>query len=342
VQAATRAAAVAHAHGLRFIVVPALNLSTVLNPGRREPRWRQFLGLNLVGPLARAADFVELQAQSLERDTATYTAFVHAAASQASAANPRVTVLAGLSTNPPGAPVDSHYLTAAIRATRSMVDGYWLNIPGQGARCPTCNAPRPEIAIQTRGEAVLTARGSAPGPQRAGFAAGGRRAQAAGGAASTPRLNIPEGSTGIVRSDLVFLPSQARRHERCRAKAEFQRQIGPERRIGARAIDKQGSQPGPARTQPDHSHRHIRGWFPAEKGPHAKRGVRSSEAACLRHAPRTRRDQFEGGANTFRRNHAGKAGQHQRRATHSSYVHPEKATPVSARRCLPRRVGDSQ
>jgi len=35
VQAATRAAAVAHAHGLRFIVAPALNLSTVLNPGRR-------------------------------------------------------------------------------------------------------------------------------------------------------------------------------------------------------------------------------------------------------------------------------------------------------------------
>ncbi len=140
---------VAHAHGLRFIVAPALNLSTVLNPGSREPRWRQFLDLNIVGPLARVADFVELQAQSLERDTATYTAFVQAATSQASAANPRTTVLAGLSTNPPGAPVDSHYLTAAIQATRSMVDGYWLNIPGQGARCPTCNAPRPDIAIQT-------------------------------------------------------------------------------------------------------------------------------------------------------------------------------------------------
>jgi hypothetical protein len=58
-------------------------------------------------------------------------------------------VLAGLSTNPPGAPVDSQHLTAAIRATRFMVDGYWLNIPGPGARCPTCNAPRPDIAIRT-------------------------------------------------------------------------------------------------------------------------------------------------------------------------------------------------
>jgi hypothetical protein len=147
VQAATRAAAVAHAHGLRLIVTPALNLTTVLAPG--TPRWRAFLDLNLVARLAGVADIVEFQAQSLERDTATYTAFVQAATSQASTANPRIIVLAGLSTNPPGAPVDSQQLTAAIRATRSLVDGYWLNIPGQGPRCPTCNAPRPDIAIQT-------------------------------------------------------------------------------------------------------------------------------------------------------------------------------------------------
>ena len=148
VQAATRAAAVAHAHGLRLIVAPALNLTTVLAPGRQQPRWRAFLDLNLVARLAAVADIVEIQAQSLERDTAAYTAFVRAATSQASAANPRVIMLAGLSTNPPGAPVDGQQLTAAIRATRSMVDGYWLNIPGQGPRCPTCNPPRPDIAIQ--------------------------------------------------------------------------------------------------------------------------------------------------------------------------------------------------
>jgi hypothetical protein len=147
VQAATRAAAVAHAHGLRLIVTPALNLTTVLAPG--TPRWRAFLDLNLVARLAGVADIVEFQAQSLERDTATYTAFVQAATSQASTANPRIIVLAGLSTNPPGAPVDSQQLTAAVQATRSMVDGYWLNVPGQGPRRPTCNAPRPDIAIQT-------------------------------------------------------------------------------------------------------------------------------------------------------------------------------------------------
>jgi hypothetical protein len=147
VQAATRAAAVAHAHGLRLIVTPALNLTTVL--ASETPRWRAFLGLNLLARLAGVADIVEIQAQSLERDTAVYTAFVQAAASQARTANPRIIVLAGLSTNPPGAPVDSRHLTAAVQATRSMVDGYWLNVPGQGPRCPTCNAPRPDIAIQT-------------------------------------------------------------------------------------------------------------------------------------------------------------------------------------------------
>lgn len=148
VRAAARAAAVAHAHGLRLIVAPALNLSTVLNPGDRQPRWRQFLALNLAGQLATAADLIELQAQGLERDTAAYTSFVRAATSQATAANPRISVLAGLSTNPPGAPVESQQLTAAIHATRSAVAGYWLNIPGQGARCPTCNSSRPDIAIQ--------------------------------------------------------------------------------------------------------------------------------------------------------------------------------------------------
>jgi hypothetical protein len=149
VRAAARAAAVAHAHGLRLIVTPALNLTTVLAPGTRQPRWRAFLDLNLVARLAGVADIVEIQAQSLERDTATYTAFVQAATSQASTANPRIIVLAGLSTNPPGAPVDSRQLTAAVHATRSTVDGYWLNIPGRGPRCPTCHAPRPDIAVQT-------------------------------------------------------------------------------------------------------------------------------------------------------------------------------------------------
>jgi len=149
VRAAASAAVVAHAHGLLLIVASALNLTAVLDPAGGTPRWRKFLALNLAGRLARVADVIELQAQSLERDTTAYAAFVRAATAQAAAAHPRISVLAGLSTNPPGTPVDSQRLAAAIRATRSAVAGYWLNIPSPGPRCPTCHPARPDIAIGT-------------------------------------------------------------------------------------------------------------------------------------------------------------------------------------------------
>src|ERR1035441_966247 len=42
VQAATAAAAVAHAHGMRFIVAPAIDLTNVLSSSGTGPRWRQF------------------------------------------------------------------------------------------------------------------------------------------------------------------------------------------------------------------------------------------------------------------------------------------------------------
>lgn len=148
VAAATRAADVAHAHGLKFMVSPALNLVTVLNPGGKGPRWKQFLDLGLPGRFAAVADVVELQAQSLERDRSTYADFVRAAVGQVRSANSRAGILAGLSSNPPGAPVSSQHLADAMSSTRSLVDGYWLNIPGKGPRCPTCNPPRPDVAIQ--------------------------------------------------------------------------------------------------------------------------------------------------------------------------------------------------
>jgi hypothetical protein len=151
VLAAAQAAEMARSHGLQIIVAPAMNLTSALDPGSSAPRWQTLLDLHIIGPMARAADTVELQAQSLERDPAAYAAFVREAAAQARAANPKVTVLAGLSTNPPGAAVDSQQLTEAIQASQADVDGYWLNIPGSGPRCPGCNAGQPEL-----GAAVLS------------------------------------------------------------------------------------------------------------------------------------------------------------------------------------------
>jgi hypothetical protein len=153
VHVAAAAAAAAHAHGLRLIVAPAIDLSTVLDSNSRGPEWRQFLDLDLVGRMAKVADVVELQAQSLEQDTSVYTAFVRAAAAQARAARPGVDLLAGLSTNPPGRATDAKELMADIRATRSTVDGYWLNVPSPGAQCPTCHAAQPEMAAQVLGVA---------------------------------------------------------------------------------------------------------------------------------------------------------------------------------------------
>ena len=144
--AAQRAAQLAHAHGLSLIVAPALDLTTVGSGPARGPLWQRFLQRGLAGAMARVADVVELQAQSLERDPGTYTSFLHAAAAQARAAHPGVTVLAGLSTNPPGAVVAAGQLTTAIQGTRGLVDGYWMNIPGQGSQCPSCHSPRPDLA----------------------------------------------------------------------------------------------------------------------------------------------------------------------------------------------------
>lgn len=152
-QAAQQAAAAAHAHGLKLIVTPALNLVT-LRGHSSAPRWQQFLSQRIAAAVAVHADFVELQAQSLERSAATYASFVRQAAAQVKAASPQAAVLAGLSTNPPGAPVSSSHLTAAISATRGMVSGYWLNIPGRGPKCPTCNDTQPGVGIQALREVL--------------------------------------------------------------------------------------------------------------------------------------------------------------------------------------------
>ena len=151
VLAAQQAAAITRAHHLSLIVAPALDLATA-QPRPGGPLWRRYLRLNLAGAIAKVASVVEVQAQSLEREPRTYRAFVRAAAAQARAASPHVTVLAGLSTNPPGPAVSGQQLASAVQASSAAVSGYWLNIPGQGPRCPACNAPRPDLARQMLGE----------------------------------------------------------------------------------------------------------------------------------------------------------------------------------------------
>jgi hypothetical protein len=141
------AATEVHRHGLLLISAPAVDLVTVLRPG--EPsRYQAYLDLGLAGSAARSADVFDIQAQGSQNDPAKYGQFVAAAAQQARAANPSVLVLAGLSTGPSGQGTSAQQLLAAVNATRGIVDGYWLNIPERGPRCPRCSDARPDIALQ--------------------------------------------------------------------------------------------------------------------------------------------------------------------------------------------------
>lgn len=147
------AAELAHAHGLRLIAAPGLDL--VLSRCGRScgPRAAAYVRERIAAGAARFADVYEIQAQSLERDPAGYAALIAAVGAQARAAHPQVVLVAGLSTNPPGTPVAAAQLVSAMAATRSTVAGYWLNIPGRGPQCPMCNQPRPDLAIATLGGA---------------------------------------------------------------------------------------------------------------------------------------------------------------------------------------------
>jgi hypothetical protein len=143
---AARALALAHAHGLQMIFTPAANLSPILNRtytasnqlGSGRGKFSGYLDLNMAGQGATDSDVVEIQGQQAE-DEPGFTSFVSQAAAQARAAAPSHLVLLGITTSIPGrGPVSATTLTGVVAATRSLVDGYWLNIPGQSPQCPDC------------------------------------------------------------------------------------------------------------------------------------------------------------------------------------------------------------
>jgi hypothetical protein len=143
---AARALALAHAHGLQMIFTPAANLSPILNRtytasnqlGSGRGKFSGYLDLNMAGQGAADSDVVEIQGQQAE-DEPGFTSFVREAAAQARAAAPSHLVLLGITTSVPGSgPVSAATLTSVVAATRSLVDGYWLNVPGQSPQCPDC------------------------------------------------------------------------------------------------------------------------------------------------------------------------------------------------------------
>jgi hypothetical protein len=140
-----QAAALARASGQRLIAAPAVSLVKVLAPGTGD-RYDRFIEAGIARSAA-AADIVDIQAQNAERDPVRYARFVGAAAAQVRVANPSAVVIAGLSTNPPGAPVYAEMLTDAICSVSGLVQGFWLNVPDPGPHCPTCNPAAPQVGI---------------------------------------------------------------------------------------------------------------------------------------------------------------------------------------------------
>jgi hypothetical protein len=140
-----QAAAITHASGLIFIATPAMDLVNV--NGKTTDGAQAFLNQNIDASAAKNADVLDIQAQSLERDPATYQNFVRQAAEQARAANPAVTVVAGLSTNPHGSAITPAMLVSDITAVAASTSGFWMNIPDLGPSCTDCNRPHPEVAV---------------------------------------------------------------------------------------------------------------------------------------------------------------------------------------------------
>lgn len=141
-----RAARTAADLGVLLVAAPAVTLTKVLAPDFRGDRYDAYLAAGIAREAA-AASVVCLQAQNAVRETRRYAAFVRAGRDQVKEVNPAASVIAGLSTNPPGDPVDAGMLSRAIEATAGLVEGWWLNVPSPGPRCPTCNPPRPDVGV---------------------------------------------------------------------------------------------------------------------------------------------------------------------------------------------------
>jgi hypothetical protein len=142
-----KAAELVHAQGLTFIAAPATTLRKVVLPPIRENVWPGFLATKIIPDAAAEADIFAVQAQGIAGDIQRYIDLVAGGAGQAKRYNPAVTVLGGLSTRPSGRDLTAEQLVTAVRRTRNIVKGYWLNIPAGGPYCADCGEPRPEIAV---------------------------------------------------------------------------------------------------------------------------------------------------------------------------------------------------
>jgi hypothetical protein len=118
----------AHAHGLKVIMAPAMDLGYV--PGSVTPRLPRegittwYLRANIAGAAAAAGDIVNVQTESLTTNLPAYDALFNGAAAQAHATSPAVQVSAEVST------VNGTAAQMTTAAESVSPDGYYLAAPG--------------------------------------------------------------------------------------------------------------------------------------------------------------------------------------------------------------------
>jgi hypothetical protein len=120
-------AQLAHAHGYKVFAMPAENIIQYRYPG--QDKFTAFVKFGMAGLVAPYVDYYHIQSQDLQNVPASYASYTQQIVAQVHAANPRVVVTGGVSTNPPQAATAGD-IDASIKASAQMVSGYWLNIVG--------------------------------------------------------------------------------------------------------------------------------------------------------------------------------------------------------------------
>jgi hypothetical protein len=122
----------AHAHGLKVIQAPSLDLATVTGsvlarrPGESADQW--FVRVDLAGAAAAAADIFQLQDQSNATAGDKYAWMFNTTESQARAANPDVSVFSEVST------VGATAAQMATAAKSIRPDGFYVAAAGKVAQ----------------------------------------------------------------------------------------------------------------------------------------------------------------------------------------------------------------
>jgi len=122
----------AHAHGLKVIQAPALDLAwvpgSVLPRHQRESGNQWFARVNLAGAAAAAGDIFQLQDESNTTNLSQYTGLFNSTQAQAQAANPNVKVFCEVSTS------NGTAAQMATAAESISPDGFYVAAAGNMAQ----------------------------------------------------------------------------------------------------------------------------------------------------------------------------------------------------------------